>query len=96
MTAAALLPGVAPQARCCPAGLRTWGAPCAGLDHQWGLELYGKLLETGGGKERMTAYFTVRSHQSTPLGPIPRAKRTHRHYLPPSARTGILYRRRSL
>ncbi len=33
---------------------------CAGLDHEWDLALYGRLLETGGGKERMTAYFTVR------------------------------------
>jgi hypothetical protein len=31
----------------------------AGLDDVWDLELYGKLLETGGGKERMTAYFSV-------------------------------------
>lgn len=31
-----------------------------GLDHEWGVELYGKLLETGGGKERMTVYFKVR------------------------------------
>lgn len=29
-----------------------------GLDVQWDEALYGKLLETGGGKERMTAYFT--------------------------------------
>uniref|UniRef100_A0A383WAR1 Uncharacterized protein n=1 Tax=Tetradesmus obliquus TaxID=3088 RepID=A0A383WAR1_TETOB len=28
-----------------------------GLDHAWGVELYGKLLEIGGGKERMTKYF---------------------------------------
>ena len=28
-----------------------------GLDHTWGLEQYGVLLETGGGKERMDAYF---------------------------------------
>lgn len=32
---------------------------CAGINHEWDLELYGRLLETGGGKERMTAYFTV-------------------------------------
>jgi hypothetical protein len=31
-----------------------------GLDHQWGLEQYGELLETGGGKERMDVYFSVR------------------------------------
>ena len=31
----------------------------AGLEDVWDLELYGKLLETGGGKERMTAYFSV-------------------------------------
>ncbi|GMH37855.1 hypothetical protein BSKO_05739 [Bryopsis sp. KO-2023] len=29
-----------------------------GLDHEWGVELYGELLETGGGKERMTRYFS--------------------------------------
>ncbi|KAK9845703.1 hypothetical protein WJX81_000087 [Elliptochloris bilobata] len=29
-----------------------------GLDHVWDLKLYGKLLEIGGGKERMTAYFS--------------------------------------
>ena len=29
-----------------------------GLDHVWDAELYGRLLETGGGKERMMAYFT--------------------------------------
>lgn len=33
---------------------------CLALDHEWGVELYGKLLETGGGKERMTVYFKVR------------------------------------
>lgn len=31
-----------------------------GLDVVWDLDLYGRLLETGGGKERMTAYFSVR------------------------------------
>lgn len=28
-----------------------------GLDHEWGVDLYGELLEIGGGKERMTKYF---------------------------------------
>ncbi|GLI69657.1 hypothetical protein VaNZ11_014332 [Volvox africanus] len=28
-----------------------------GLDHEWGVDLYGHLLEIGGGKERMTKYF---------------------------------------
>lgn len=28
-----------------------------GLDAVWDVDVYGKLLETGGGKERMTAYF---------------------------------------
>eukprot|EP00775_Hariotina_reticulata_P003463 gene3463-3734_t len=28
-----------------------------GLDHTWDVELYGQLLEIGGGKERMTKYF---------------------------------------
>lgn len=28
-----------------------------GLNHTWGVELYGELLEIGGGKERMTKYF---------------------------------------
>jgi HAD superfamily hydrolase (TIGR01509 family) len=27
------------------------------IDDEWGVELYGKLLETGGGKERMTAHW---------------------------------------
>ena len=31
-----------------------------GLPHAWDLEQYGHLLEIGGGKERMNAYFTVR------------------------------------
>lgn len=34
---------------------------CTGLDVVWDLDLYGRLLETGGGKERMTAYFSVQS-----------------------------------
>jgi hypothetical protein len=29
-----------------------------GLDHEWSLEQYGVLLEIGGGKERMNAYFS--------------------------------------
>jgi len=29
-----------------------------GIDHQWDVDLYGKLLEIGGGKERMLHYFT--------------------------------------
>lgn len=33
---------------------------CTGLDHEWGVDQYGVLLETGGGKERMTRYFSVR------------------------------------
>ena len=33
------------------------------LAHEWGLEQYGELLEVGGGKERMNAYFT--SKEST-------------------------------
>lgn len=28
-----------------------------GFDDEWSVELYGELLETGGGKERMTAYW---------------------------------------
>lgn len=28
-----------------------------GLPHEWSVEKYGELLETGGGKERMTRYF---------------------------------------
>ncbi len=31
-----------------------------GLKHEWSLDLYGKLLEIGGGKERMNAYFSQR------------------------------------
>jgi hypothetical protein len=34
--------------------------PAPGLDHEWSLEKYGELLEIGGGKERMDAYFSVR------------------------------------
>lgn len=30
----------------------------SGLDHEWSVEKYGELLKIGGGKERMTAYFT--------------------------------------
>jgi len=29
----------------------------SGIDEDWGVQLYGKLLETGGGKERMTAHW---------------------------------------
>jgi hypothetical protein len=29
-----------------------------GLAHEWSLEQYGVLLETGGGKERMDKYFS--------------------------------------
>ncbi|KAK9909571.1 hypothetical protein WJX75_004295 [Coccomyxa subellipsoidea] len=29
-----------------------------GINHKWGLKLYGELLQTGGGKERMMKYFT--------------------------------------
>lgn len=31
----------------------------SGLDHTWDVDLYGELLEIGGGKERMTKYFKV-------------------------------------
>jgi hypothetical protein len=34
-----------------------------GLNHTWGIELYGELLEIGGGKERMTKYFKVRANR---------------------------------
>lgn len=40
----------------------------SGLDHDWGVELYGELLEIGGGKERMTKYFKVNNkHAERPL-----------------------------
>jgi HAD superfamily hydrolase (TIGR01509 family) len=29
----------------------------SGIDERWGIDLYGHLLEVGGGKERMTAYW---------------------------------------
>jgi hypothetical protein len=29
------------------------------IPHEWGVEEYGRLLEIGGGKERMTAFFEV-------------------------------------
>eukprot|EP00798_Chlamydomonas_sp_ICE-L_P008224 gene8224-1490_t len=32
-------------------------SPTAGLKHEWSVELYGDLLEIGGGMERMTKYF---------------------------------------
>lgn len=32
--------------------------PNTGLDHEWSLDQYGELLEVGGGKERMDAYFS--------------------------------------
>ena len=32
----------------------------AGLDFAWTVEEYGNLLAIGGGKERMSHYFTVR------------------------------------
>lgn len=38
-----------------------------GLPHEWSVDLYGKLLATGGGKERMTAYFNVTPNPSVPL-----------------------------
>jgi len=34
-----------------------------GLDHTWDLEQYGVLLEIGGGKERMNAYFSQHSDE---------------------------------
>ena len=34
----------------------------AGLDIEWDIDLYGRLLEIGGGKERMAAYFSVSKH----------------------------------
>ncbi|GFH24326.1 uncharacterized protein HaLaN_22100 [Haematococcus lacustris] len=34
-----------------------------GLDHEWSVERYGKLLEIGGGKERMTKYFEEEAHR---------------------------------
>ena len=30
-----------------------------GIKHEWSVDLYGELLKTGGGKERMTRYFSV-------------------------------------
>lgn len=47
---------------CTPCLLYCASVPVAvppGLDHSWGVELYGELLEIGGGKERMTKYFKV-------------------------------------
>lgn len=34
-----------------------------GLSTVWGVEEYGRLLETGGGKERMMAYFSEHADQ---------------------------------
>lgn len=39
--------------------LREESSLSVGIGHEWDVDLYGKLLETGGGKERMTAYFSV-------------------------------------
>ena len=50
----------------------------AGLDHEWDLELYGKLLEIGGGKERMTAYFSVSGQLDSQELPPGRAHRRQR------------------
>jgi len=41
----------------------------AGLDHEWGVDLYGELLEIGGGKERMAAYF-ARHPDTAPWGTV--------------------------
>ncbi len=34
-------------------------ASLTGLDFEWSVEAYGNLLAIGGGKERMSHYFTV-------------------------------------
>lgn len=39
-----------------------------GLDDEWDEELYGKLLETGGGKERMTAYWNSKGEWPAEVG----------------------------
>lgn len=41
-----------------------------GLDTVWDVELYGELLEIGGGKERMTAYFS-RKPDEKPFADLP-------------------------
>lgn len=33
------------------------------IPHEWDVETYGRLLETGGGKERMTKYFDERPEE---------------------------------
>lgn len=48
-----------------------------GLNHEWPVDLYGELLEIGGGKERMTKYFNDLSDQppfSTVTEPSERAE----------------------
>ena len=45
--------------------MNTWPA---GLDIEWDIDLYGRLLEIGGGKERMAAYFSVSIHTGTFFG----------------------------
>ena len=39
--------------------MSSWVRVGLGL-HEWSVEEYGRLLETGGGKERMMRYFLVR------------------------------------
>lgn len=39
-----------------------------GLEDEWDEELYGKLLETGGGKERMTAYWNEKGEWPAEVG----------------------------
>lgn len=39
-----------------------------GILHEWDVELYGRLLETGGGKERMTKFFQVQLNTGTASG----------------------------
>eukprot|EP00466_Bigelowiella_natans_P001311 jgi/Bigna1/58035/fgenesh1_pm.49_\ len=53
-----------------------------GLGFEWGVEEYGRLLEVGGGKERMTAYFNqVGWPQDWPTDAEERARRVKEIHL---------------
>jgi hypothetical protein len=43
-----------------PEGEQAFVPHFAGIPHDWDVPTYGKLLEIGGGKERMTHYFSNR------------------------------------
>lgn len=63
----------------------------AGLEqHVWDVDLYGELLEIGGGKERMTKYFKVRpcrgqrKHEQLLIADLMQIAREHMPWRPSS------------